>query len=546
MADDPVVTSAKTSQAPPDQAADQTDQTADQTNTVTTSSSASSQSNGSGSDLPGWLMLLVYGGGAAIFAAWQYDRTRTFVQSYWPLMVIGLFVVVAVSLALRPALRTGQKRMALVIFGVVPLVVMGLAAVPLLDPRYQVSVLRSVFVAVVTLLPATMYYLFISTRKYSLLNDFVCNLDRLGLLNPTDLEHAGFETSAHRLRVVAYLQKFEAAYGPLPLSLMDDIRRVPDVASLLLQPGQARLVSAGVADVFTPETTPPLVISTVLIGLGWVTMLPPWQGGIMGWNQAFVIEANLPTYYAFLGAYFFSIQMLFRRYVLRDLRASAYVAVSVRIVLATIVTWVLVQIARVPGGLALGSTDAIAAPEATLLVTGFVIGVFPAVAWQYVQGLLKVITRAAVVVPSLSTQLPISDLDGLTVWHQTRLEEEDIENIPNMATANVVDLMLNTRVPPGRIIDWVDQAILYTLIGGEEADLPRRSKLRACGFRTASALVDAYWRHAEAADIQAATEEKGPIELTVAALLTNPNLKLIQRWRLLPEEPVFRVPSIGH
>jgi hypothetical protein len=34
--------------------------------------------------------------------------------------------------------------------------------------------------------------------------------------------------------------------------------------------------------------------------------------------------------------------------------------------------------------------------------------------------------------------------------------------------------------------------------------------------------------------------------LTVAALLTNPNLKLIQRWRLLPEEPVLRVSSIGH
>jgi hypothetical protein len=446
---------------------------------------------------------------------------------------------------LRPALRTGQKRVALVIFGVVPLVVMGLTAVPLLDPRYQVTVLRSVFVAVVTLLPATMYYLFISTRKYSLLNEFVCNLDRLGLLNPSDLEGSRFETAAHRLRVVAYLQKFEAAYGPLPVELMDQIRRVPDVANLLLQPGQARLVSAGVADVFTPETTPPLVISTVLIGLCWVTMLPPWQGGIMNWNQAFVIGDNLPTYYAFLGAYFFSIQMLFRRYVLRDLRASAYVAVSVRIVLATIVTWVLVQIARVPGGLALGSPVEPTASEATLLVTGFVIGVFPAVAWQYVQALLKLVTRAAVVVPSLSTQLPISDLDGLTVWHQSRLEEEDIENIPNMATASVVDLMLNTRVPPGRIVDWVDQAILYTLIGGDENDLPRRARLRECGFRTASALVDAFWRRAEAHEIQEATGEKGPIELIVAALCSNPNLKLIQRWRLLPEEPVLRLPSAG-
>ncbi len=535
MVDDTVVSSDESSQTPSDQTA------------RATTSSANGHSNGNGSDLPAWLTLLVYGGGFAMFAAWRYDSTRQFVQLYWPLMVIGLFLLVAVSLALRPALKTGQKRMALVIFGVVPILVMGLAAVPLLDPRYQVTVLRSVFVAVVTLLPATMYYLFISTRKYSLLNEFVCNLHRLGLLeeraDDIDISRATTSDSAHRLRVVAYLQKFEAAYGPLPVSLMDDIRRAADVAKLLLQPGQARLASAGVADVFTPETTPPLVISTVLIGLGWVTMLPPWQGGSMGWNEAFVIEANLPTYYAFLGAYFFSIQMLFRRYVLRDLRASAYVAVSVRIVLATIVTWVLVQIARVPGGLALGSNEPIAAPEATLLVTGFVIGVFPAVAWQYVQALLKMATRAAVVVPSLSTQLPISDLDGLTVWHQSRLEEEDIENVPNMATANVVDLMLNTRVPPDRLIDWVDQAILYTLIGGEEDDLPRRSKLRACGFRTASALVDAYW-HADAHEIQAATEEKRPIDLTVAALRTNPSLRLIQRWRRLPEEPVLRISSI--
>ena len=31
----------------------------------------------------------------------------------------------------------------------------------------------------------------------------------------------------------------------------------------------------------------------------------------------------------------------------------------------------------------------------------------------------------------------------------------------NLATANFVDVILHSRVPVGRLIDWVDQAILY-------------------------------------------------------------------------------------
>ncbi len=105
----------------------------------------------------------------------------------------------------------------------------------------------------------------------------------------------------------------------------------------------------------------------------------------------------------------------------------------------------------------------------TLLLIGFVIGVFPRIAWQFVQGAFKALMRmlrlSDKILPSMESELPVSDLDGLTVWHEARLEEEDIENIPNMATTEIVDLMLRTRFPPDRIIDWVDQAILLTHLG---------------------------------------------------------------------------------
>ena len=499
---------------------------------------------GGESGAPAWLMLIIYGGGAVLYAAWQFGPTAGFVRTYWPILVIAAVAAIAIMLLLKPAVRTaGQTRVALVTFGLIPFVLSVITAVVILPPQYQAPALRVIFLSMVTLLPPTMYYLFISTRKYSLLNEFVSNLDRLGLLDaeqnsalarsPESLE------TRHRLRVLAYLQKFEAAYGPLPTQLMDEIRSTGDVPRVLANPRSARLLSSGVADVFTAETTPPLVISTVLIGLGWLSMLPPTL--VSDWHQAFV-PAQMPVYFAFLGAYFFSIQMLFRRYVLRDLRTSAYVAVSMRIILAVLGTWVLERTWALAATLPAAVGGAVPPPSnEALLLTAFVVGVFPPVAWHYVQSVLKKVTFASVAVPSLSTQLPISDLDGLTVWHQSRLEEEDIENIPNMATANLVDLLLNTRIPPDRIIDWVDQAILYTQIGADEDDVTRRKTLRACGIRTASALVDSYWRSVDEPTLKAATTEEKPIAITVGALLTNPNLRHIQRWRGLPEEPVLQV-----
>jgi len=83
-----------------------------------------------------------------------------------------------------------------------------------------------------------------------------------------------------------------------------------------------------------------------------------------------------PVYFAFLGSYFFGIQMLFRRYVLKDLRTSAYVAVSLRIILAVLGTWVLIPAARVLLVLSDSNPSKIHT-DSKLLVLGFVIGVFP-------------------------------------------------------------------------------------------------------------------------------------------------------------------------
>src|SRR5262249_9713808 len=151
------------------------------------------------------------------------------------------------------------------------------------------------------------------------------------------------------------------------------------------------------------------------------------------WRMVFQVNA-VPVIYAFLGAYFFSLQMLFRRYVREDLRKSAYLAVSLRIALAVIGTWAAITTIKAIPGVNVKENNT------SLLVVGFVIGVFPKIAWQFIQGAWKALMQqlglAKRILPSMESRMPVSDLDGLTVWHEVRLEEEDIENIPNMATTD--------------------------------------------------------------------------------------------------------------
>src|SRR5262249_37276490 len=149
---------------------------------------------------------------------------------------------------------------------------------------------------------------------------------------------------------------------------------------------------AGLSDIFTPAMGLPLGITTLMISLGWLLVLPPWQNQLntntpgeagnelaksatenpqppgpaapsgdtptsssqdaaatpgpmkilLPWKKALTPELT-EVNFAFLGAYFFSLQLLFRRYMRRDLSGGAYLAVSLRILLAVLGTWAAVS-----------------------------------------------------------------------------------------------------------------------------------------------------------------------------------------------------------
>jgi hypothetical protein len=213
----------------------------------------------------------------------------------------------------------------------------------------------------------------------------------------------------------------------------------------------------------------------------------------------------------------------------RDLGANAYNAISLRIVLAVIGIWVALRCFQV-----LGSELEEQSP--VILVVSFAIGAFPLIVWQLIRASVKKFPPFQAALPSLNASQPLDAIDGMTIWHQYRFEEEDVENVPNLATVDIVDLMLSVKMSPHRLVDWIDQAILlmYLEPNYENKELSQlRKKLKQYGIRTATGLQLAS-RAASALPFLEG-EDGNRCRSVVAAMCDCPNFILVRNWRGLAD-----------
>jgi hypothetical protein len=281
---------------------------------------------------------------------------------------------------------------------------------------------------VLAFLPGWLYIRFLGQRAGALWDEYVLSLHRLAWDSPGYLPRPPVNSQfyaewfndggvlfAHRQNI--YRQKFDSYYGK---SVSAAGHR---------QGGPVKI-----------ETLFPVFLITATFAVCWTAVL---------WDPSFL---SAPTTawdvlkFAFLGAYSFSAQMLIRRFFQNDLRPSAYANVMLRVIVVLILVAALSQLM----------------PADNLrnqAVVAFIIGFFPLVGMQALQRTAAAMLRAAV--PSLSPPYPLNQIDGLSVWYEARLLEEGIEDMQSLATANLVDVILHTRVPVGRLVDWVDQAHLY-------------------------------------------------------------------------------------
>lgn len=170
------------------------------------------------------------------------------------------------------------------------------------------------------------------------------------------------------------------------------------------------------------------------------------------------------VFFAYLGAYLYSLIELIRRYNTLDLQPQVYASILVRMVAAIILVFVgAATIFNAPSSY---QSPTAAPGYATIWLPGvvaFVIGAFPSRGIDWFRRLADpVLTGRTMATPNT---LPIDNLQGMSPWHASRLEQLGIDDAQNLAGIDLRKLLLTTQFDTQVVVNWVDQAILYAKVG---------------------------------------------------------------------------------
>jgi hypothetical protein len=226
----------------------------------------------------------------------------------------------------------------------------------------------------------------------------------------------------------------------------------------------------------------PIQVATLVITLGWLLVLMPVNAAgappaITDGDAllALFTPGSHPVVFGFLGAYFFALLTVLHRYVRRDLKPAAYATITVRVFIAVIIGWVAAEL--VTPGLA----------SAFAFFAGIVPESGVAVAHEFFRSRVGTFR---ILPDSYEEKHPLTRLEGISFYDLARLEDEGLTNVQSIAHHDIIDLMIETRIPVPRIIDWVDQAILYLHVHRmqEEGD-DWMKRLHGLGIRNATDLL---------------------------------------------------------
>lgn len=271
----------------------------------------------------------------------------------------------------------------------------------------------------------------------------------------------------------------------------------------------------------------PMLFSTVTCFFGWLFVLFPY-GPLLGDPEKFgqycltdlkgvisnIKNAASLISYSFLGAYFFSIQLLYRRFLRSDFKPNVFMFVTMRILISFIIVFV--------GSLLFdGGSDK---DMANGIVQGFAFfaGICPTAVINYMQ---KKLNHIGFTTRAMEDEQSLNLIEGLTIWDEARLLEEGIENVQNLATANIRELIIHTRFNTNKLVDWIDQAYLILHVKS-----PRINEWRSSGIRTASDFFDAYERN-KGALIKLTENQEYTVELYYSSMQKGPNAQLLDYWK---------------
>jgi len=261
----------------------------------------------------------------------------------------------------------------------------------------------------------------------------------------------------------------------------------------------------------------------------YVIRLGLWAGileeviNVHGMDNPFprAILAGRVLFWGWVGAYVYSFHLTWRRFLAYDLVPSVYIFTFNRFALAFIVGSV------VAVGVGTFSTAAgvlFDVNVATVSIIIFFIGFFPDQGLTWIAATAK---KALGQQGGITKETRLSEIEGLSIWHQGRLMQEGIENVQNLATADVPALVVGTPFPVHQIVDWVDQAILLAYASQEQFEA-----LEKAGLRCASDVLTAAGDNKRLNQLASATGlNKDGLRMLHLALQSALNIKMVSRFR---------------
>ena len=168
---------------------------------------------------------------------------------------------------------------------------------------------------------------------------------------------------------------------------------------------------------------------------------------------------------AFLGAYLWGFQYIFRRYALNDLLPTVYYDLSIGMILAATITLV---VYNAYAALA-GSGDSNGGITSNIWpALAFLIGIFPQRGLRWLTDRIPML--ASENNPSVR-KMPLEMIEGIEGHDVLRLEELGIDTCYDLATADFVPLVLKTPYSARQLIDWILQAKLCICFGESVKEL---------------------------------------------------------------------------
>ena len=217
----------------------------------------------------------------------------------------------------------------------------------------------------------------------------------------------------------------------------------------------------------------PMLVNLALLALVWsIVLLPQGLSGMYQFLQPTLDQgrptADLfpriaadasPLAWTLLGAYFYSVTVLFRRWLQSDLSASMLWWVNVRLVVALVLGLLLTSLSKSVDGSVSGLGPWVGA-------LAFFVGILPDMLLRWLRRQLWRLFRventglALFGSPDLQRAIP-----GMSFWQVDRLAEEGITSIGDLAMQDLSSLLIRTRFAAPLVMYWVDRALLCDVAG---------------------------------------------------------------------------------